>query len=326
MTEPWQEDAEKGWNALSFEGEAQWFARKDDKVLGGRLRGLDALIGTVRNAEALSWNLYLNANPTRHVPGRKKLSREDVTHWRYIVVDLDPTELALQPPQPGVSGPLKADYWLKYAHRIFSGRGYQYWLPFEPREVRPVFDSDFGPCTTHYDQMFERVMQGYLRALGLEAAVWCPCWKVDTACSDLGRVVRCPGSVNQRTGRRAVFEHVAQRPWVPLEELLHFEQFVPAAPPPPEHVDFSNLLDLLPHLNACAKAFILEGAEAQGRHRACYATCKTLHELGVPPQKAEEWLMEGARKCWSGSMWREQFDDPLRPTEVHKIMKQVYGI
>jgi hypothetical protein len=310
--EPWHEDAKKGWDLLSWEGAAQWFARQGDRVLGGRLRSLDALIGTIRNAEALGWNLYLNANPTRHVPGRKKLARGDVTHWRYIVVDLDPTADALEPPRPEADNPeypmwvmgqgVPAHGWLLTAHRIFSGRGYQYWLPVG---VEPIM-------LEGERQARERIMQGYLDALAAQTEAWAPGWKVDPACSDLARVVRCPGSVNQRTGRRSAVEHVSKSAVDPAEiQKYQRQEFVrePAAVLP-ENV---NLLQLLPHLNVRARTFILGGAEPGERHRACYATCKNMHELGVSSGRAFDLLMIG--NTWTG----------LEKREVKKVVEQVYG-
>jgi hypothetical protein len=313
MSEPWHEDAEKGWNLLSWEGEAQWFARRDDKVLGGRLRSLDALIGTIRNAEALGWNLYLNANPTRHVPGKKKLSREDVTYWRYVVVDLDPTVDALEPPHPSTS-PCRgcSDEWLQFAHRIFSGRGYQYWLPVRGALEYLEHPRLMGPWQVN-GTSYERRAQGYLAALAAQAEAWAPGWKVDPACSDLARVVRCPGSINQRTGRRSTVEHMGEGA-VPVAELERYSR--PEEPKPPQPftpTENVNLMVLLPHLNVRAKTFILGGADPGERHRACYATCKNLQELGVSSGRSQELLMLGAG--WSG----------LAEREVVKIVRQVYG-
>jgi hypothetical protein len=317
MSKPWREDAVKGWDLLSWKGEAQWFARKDDKVLGGRLRSLDALIGTIRNAEALGWNLYLNANPTQHVRGKKKLSREDVTRWRYIVVDLDPTAEALAPPQPGVEH-LPSQHLL-HAHRIFSGRGYQYWLPIiGASEIGHLASS----CTSFADPLnphaVETVMRGYLKALDVCSSVWAPGWKVDPTCSDLGRVVRCPGSVNQRTGRRSTVENVSTQ-LVDIEELAPYAAQAPQPQAVARLEKTSNLYDVLPHLNVRARTFILEGAESPGRHSACYATCQNLQELGVPAYKALNWCGIGAMKCWEVDLV-----NPLSEHDVMKIVRQVY--
>lgn len=299
----WVDDVQMGWEALHWHGEVQWFAKKDGRPRGGRLRSVDALVDTVRNAEALGWDLYLNVNPTKPSGAKTKLSRSDVTHWRHIVVDLDPTGDALEPPQPEVT---PSSHLLLRAHRIFSGRGYQFWLP-----VAGPGDWCVGDFSEFMDQA-ERITQGYLRQLVTDSMLWCPGWKVDTTCSDLPRVVRCPGSVNQRTGKRAVFEKMATS-CVAVEHLQPYALLVPLPADVVKPVGgISNLLDLLPHLNVRARTFVLEGAESPGRHSACYATCKNMQELGVSASDALDWLVWGARMCML----------PFR--DVEKIVKQVY--
>jgi hypothetical protein len=166
-------------------------------------------------------------------------------------------------------------------------------------------------------------MQGYLRALKDCSESWAPGWIVDTTCSDLARVVRCPGSVNQKTGRRAVVEHVAAGPGIDVSVLMRYNttavEYTPQAP-----AETSNLLSILPHLNVRARTFILEGAASPGRHSACYATCKNLQELGVPRERAFEWLIMGARRCWE-AVKIEWEGRSLPQSEVERIVKQVYG-
>jgi hypothetical protein len=322
----WQEDAAQGWELLNYEDEIQWFGTKEEggrkRVMGGRLRSVDSLIGTVRNAAELGWNFYLNLNPTFNRPGKSKLAREDVKLWRYIVVDLDPGGDALVPPvpQPCITKP---SHYLYNAHRIFSGRGYQYWLPIDTSSIDEL-----------YPEKAERIMQGFLRALAAETEAWASGWIVDTTCSDLARVVRCPGSVNQKTGARAVVEHVHKGAGIDIGVLMRYNQptmveLVAERLHPPNSL---NLLDTLPHLNIRARTFILEGASSPGRHSACYATCKNLHELGVDSDRALEWLLIGAGKC--RGLWltthhgkpNSYYESmPLLQSEVQRIVKQVYG-
>jgi hypothetical protein len=335
VEENWKEEAEKGWGLLSWEGEVQWFGTKEDfkkkRVMGGRLCSLEALIGTIRNAEALGWNLYLNANPSR-AAGKQKLARGDITHWRYIVVDLDPGADALLPPEPANWESRLPDEHLSKAHRIFSGRGYQFWLPLYNCPVSNsttgylMADAE-GHIRVYMAADWERIMSGYLRALKNSSESWAPGWIIDTACSDLARVVRCPGSVNQKTGRLAVVEHVAAGPELDVSALLRYnlplvsQEIV-------KPFETSNLLDILPHLNVRARTFILEGASSPGRHNACYATAKNLHELGVPHDRAFEWLLIGAGKShtgWPSELPAFEFSHPLSQSEVERIVKQVYG-
>jgi hypothetical protein len=352
----WKEEAEKAWDILSWEGEAQWFGTKQEapdgvmrcdnsehckpqerkRVMGGRLRSLDALIGTIRNAEALDWNLYLGLNPSRS-SSKQKLSREDITHWRYIVVDLDPGADALTPPSPqdfkhkGADNP---DWYLLQAHRIFSGRGYQYWLPLaENSSISLRHIQKFSvSANTDGPLKAERIMSGYLRALKDCSEQWAPGWIVDTTCSDLARVVRCPGSVNQKTGRRAVVEHIAAGPGIGVSEMMRYNMPLTATEVTILRENKLNLLQALPHLNIRARTFILEGASSPGRHSACYATAKNLHELGVQRDRTFEWLLIGAGKCvdlWVSWRYLEGVGPmgrlkPLPQSEVERIVRQVY--
>lgn len=275
--------------------------------MGGRLLSLDALIGTVRNAESLSWDLYANANPTRVVRSRTKLSSSDVTYWRYITIDLDPTASALVPPELPAAEPA--------AHCIFSGRGYQYWMPMRPRLACGV-GGDGVEWIEH--EAAERIMKGYVANLASTSEIWAPGWKVDTACTDLARVVRCPGSVNQKTGARSVVLSVVDsrtgHRWPLPADLVRFAVAKPEPAPIPSS-EIRNLADVLSHLTVRARTFILYGAESPGRHSACYATCKTLYELGVPVDRASDWLSIGARNC-----------SPCLDTyDVERVIKQVYG-
>lgn len=348
--EQWKEDAEKAWKCLSWQGEAQWFGTKEiagrarmagptggwseappelrKRTMGGRLHSLDALIGTIRNAEALGWNLYLGLNPGRRA-GAVKLNRQDITHWRYVLVDLDPNP-GLVPPD--IMAALAASL-LIYAHRLFTGSGYHYWLPLpKALEIGHLASS----CTAWYEPVnpgtVELTMAGFLQELRKYGDVWAPGWIIDTHCSDLPRVVRCPGSVNQKTGKRATFERVYGGCPFDISELMRYT--LPTPTPPAVVVGpTANLLDVIPHLNVRARTFILEGAEKGQRHNACYATCKNLHELGVSRERALEWLLIGAGQChenWMG-LPADIFMKPLFSQkaldlkEVEKIVNQVYG-
>jgi hypothetical protein len=274
--------------------------------MGGRLCNKDVLIGTVANAEALGWDLYLNLNPGRaSSPGRKKLAREDISVWRYVVLDVDPAGEVLAPPDPPLS---------KFAHiRMFSGRGYQFWLPVNPPKLIP--DA-------------ERLTQGWLRHIAKSIEEWGPGWKVDTACSDLARVVRCPGSVNQKTGRRATIERICSilsKNWIAPSDLR------PYIMPQPEFTnwDFTiegvSFMDVLPYLNGRSKQFIMHGVESGERHNACFATCKNLQELGVERSRAADWLAIGAQRCFRKLNLVNSISDPLAPLEIKRIVGRVYG-
>jgi hypothetical protein len=300
MTE-WQEDVEKGWKLLSFDGAVQWFATKEEpggrkRTMGGGIYSLNEMRDTVRNAQQLGWNLYANANPVFAGSRRKvKTARDDIAKWRYIVMDLDPTENALVPPYPA-----------PWANRIYSGRGYQFWIP--------IGDVEFNENVTR--ELAERGMKGWLRKMRVWQAACAPGWNIDYSCSDLARVVRFPGSINQKTGNRATVERIiGPTNGVQVGDVLRLAIPLQEKPVVEAPEKGWSLYSLLPYLNATAKKFILGGGvEAGDRHRSCYATAKSLHELGVSPSTATSMLGFGAREC----------NPPLQGSDVLEIIRKVF--
>lgn len=300
----WQDDAEIGWETLSWDNEIRWFASKQEhgrkRVMGGVLGSCDRLIRTVENADTLGWDLYLQLNPTRACGIKAK--REDVLFWRYAVLDFDPDGTSLAPPAA-----VAFDH-----HQIFSGRGYQFWLPI----------SDTGQNTEPVQA--ERLMNGWLHAYNKEYGGHG--WKIDTACSDLARVVRCPGSVNQKTGKRAryLIGHSTADGFRIGPRFM--STYLRPEPPPVQKFEggTASIVDLLPHLNGTATTFLLYGVESGRRHNACYAACKNLHEIGVSSYHALGHLAGGAARCYEMDAGVERHC-PLALVEVERIVKRVYA-
>lgn len=302
----WHEDAEIAWETLHWEGKLRWFASKMEgtrkRVMGGVLQSVGTLIGTVTNAEYLGWDLYLQLNPSDCTGA--KASRQNILFWRYAVLDFDPDGTGLAPPNTNLS----FDH-----HEIFSGRGYQYWLPIDEQ------DRDTDPAKA------ERLMNGWLHAFNREIST--PGWKVDTACSDLARVVRCPGSVNQKTGKRA--QYIMGRSG-PMNRITAGFMKPYLRPEPEPVVKFeggngASLVDLLPHLNGAATTFLLYGVEEGKRHNSCYAACKNLREIGVSSYHAFGHLCAGGARCFRYAPEGEDYSPAVLPVaEVERIVQRVY--
>lgn len=279
---PMYSDVELGWSLLSWEGEAQWMAKKQDWTGGGRLTSIDQLRGAIKNADAFGWHFYLNLNPV--VRGIKYASRPHVTHWRYAMLDLDPLD-------PGAPPPIVAPPWTMAA-AIFTGRGYQYWLPIEGCPLPP--------------EWAEESMRALHRSTDVVG------WRLDPTCSDLPRRVRCPGSINPRTGERARVLTPPAGTWAPQPTAAPIH-----IPPPKISSGNVNLGGVLAHLrlyNVAAAIFLQEGQEHPGRHTACFTLIKSLQEAGIPPEDALPLATIGARKC----------RPVLTDKEVLKIIRQVY--
>jgi hypothetical protein len=128
-------------------------------------------------------------------------------------------------------------------------------------------------------------------------------------------VVRCPGSVNQKTGKRAEVE---------FHEGLgkNIEDLAPLAAPETEPVrpieNNRNLSNVLPHLTVTARRYILDGVETPGRHSAAFHAAKLLKELGVPYEAARAWIKNGA---WLCKPTDKQFRD-----DVEHTIRRLYGV
>jgi hypothetical protein len=138
--------------------------------------------------------------------------------------------------------------------------------------------------------------------------------------------VRCPGSINQKTGKRAAVEVTPKQdggilqliaPYADKEQEFEYKPIVLESN--------ANLTEVIPHLNGRARQFLLDGVQSPGRHNACFATCKNLYELGVPAELAFHWLCLGADKCRGLDKWGGPFKKPLDIRDVRATWARVYG-
>jgi hypothetical protein len=149
----------------------------------------------VLNLNGRNYDIYFAVNPLKR-PMSKKAGKEDVASAEWLWVDLDPRKGAELIPERQEMLALLTDRrpqglpeptWI-----IDSGRGY--WAFWKLRTPQPV-DGD-GPRTTsveNYGRGIERAFPGR-----------------GDDCRNIDRVARLPGTINQRTGRRAGV--VAHRP------------------------------------------------------------------------------------------------------------------
>lgn len=287
-----QEQAEIAWEIFSHDGRVRWFAKDAHRRYGGWLDSALRLGGAIEVAAQLGRDFYLQANVCRPSFTGVKCKSSDITHWRMLIEDYDPDGTPAEPPPAALHSRRKVV--------CFSGRGWQLWTRMEPRPVE-----DAGAC--------ERGMGAWLRHPN-RALYAQPGWKLDTTCCDLARVVRCPGSVNTKTGQRAKVRDAG-------EVIRAHDTILAQAGPPPEPVmvppytNLTNLLDVLPHLNGSSRGFLLQGTSTPGRHSRAFSSAKNLQELGVPGEVAEGWLSVGASRC----------SPPLPVGDVRRIVRQVFG-
>lgn len=298
-------EAAQAWPVLASAGYVNWFGKRGQSRSGGVIRSAAALGRMVEVMEG--WNLYVCLNPAR--PWGIKPRSRDVFEYRQLLIDLDPIDAAPDPKRATYNAMRTLDEMFHnpaWVH-LDSGRGEQLWLQFEPCPILSPVEGE----------NIERHAAALLRlvARGLEPIHGC---RVDPCTSDLGRIARLPGSVNQKTGRlaRIIPQYLNNRDPLGIGALLDVE-----APAPPERQrqvrckDLTNLFALLPHLTWRATEFLKLGVGEPGRHAACVAAARSLKELGVSRMQAEAWLFDGAERC------RPQLDEQ----DVVRIMRDTWN-
>lgn len=292
--------------ALMRGGPVTYFS-KGAKLWGGSVRTPQALARAMERLDGQDF--YINFNLAPRV--RLRAGRKDITEWRHVLIDLDPTQ----------EDPPNADCreWAQQMARTFrgravgSGRGLQVWLPLAPH----VFTSD------EERRAAERGVGWWLRQLEPPEG-----WRVDLSCSDLPHLARMPGTVNTKSSLRAgiigctSLESVSDLTSgvtnaVSSSELLAKGWQLEQAHRPPSQVPEAARDDpwkLLPHLTQIAQDVYLEGAETGERHRSLFALGRSLADVGVPMDDGAIWLERANSRC------RQELDS----REVERIVRSVW--
>lgn len=174
---------------------------------------------------------------------------------------------------------------------IDSGRGIQIWIRLEDTLLIDTVDGDVGAYAP--DPVIERGLarriNGYwLKKLDEFVGIEDGC-RIDTSVSDLPRVMRCPGTINQKTKRMAKI-------LVPSQAIFHglAQKMLDGVPPQvfwdPDPVPGikagSTWQEVYPHLTRMAQDYLMKGQEEPGRHKVMWHTAKKLRELGVERAEA----------------------------------------
>jgi hypothetical protein len=161
---------------------------------------------------------------------------------------------------------------------IDSGRGCQAWIRLEDIEM-----------TNDIRRRNARRVNGYwLGKLDESLGLTHGC-RIDTSVSDLPRVMRCPGTVNVKTGRVSCFINAPTNIYEGLAVALTLatpKQALKDPEPPQGIVPGSSWQDVFTHLTKMAQGYLLFGHEEPGRHKVMWHTAKKLQELGVSRQEA----------------------------------------
>lgn len=275
-------------------------------------------------AEAYAgWNFYVQPNPSARIGGTRART-EDITEWRWFIVDLDPiadvvprtlTEIAhaVQAVMSGYLGHRFDDVWPVV---LYSGRGIQIWYPVSPWKMLPGEEVNFtrlGGLWQSTPGFFEDSVTvttlQTTRAITLAQRYWLgriaervlPKWgyAVDVSVSDLPRLARCPGTFNQKTG------HLAVRFNDPVGALdgRNFLRYVPTAVYVERRGEVRTAPDGMPwqaadpFLTRRASAWLLNGEAEPGRHWGASAAARSLAEAGVGYGQIVAALEAGGAKC-----------------------------
>lgn len=289
----------------------RWFAKKDGQRVGEYVESLSELKRVVEKYS--TWNFYIQPNPSISKAGTR-CSAKDVSHWSWFLLDVDPL-LNSENPNPETvmeEALLWFGEWLGWDFKVNSpllldsGRGTQAWFRLEDSILSGDEDR----------QYISKLQQHWLRKIAKQVGTKFEC-RVDTTTSDLPRIMRCPGSINQKTGKMATIIRTCdsltgiRRRMIDVAPKFTYE-------PPTERATLPAGLPwqiLRPTLTLMAKNFLDYGAEHPGRHKAIHHTAKLLYEKGLDQPEVEKAINSGNKKCRP---------EPLDSKEIHRIINDVF--
>lgn len=288
------------WFAKSFDGHVKW---------GGFADTFAELWNAAVNCPGM--NFYVCPNPSDSRSGVRH-STKDVTHWSWFLIDVDPVvkegydpALLMAHALAQLGKWLNKDFTVTRPVVIDSGRGMQAW--FRLGDILHYEDRDDGRISSYYipgvgtrtcvtRRTARLAMRYWLERLSDTLGEIGGC-RIDTTCSDLPRPMRCPGTVNVKTGRMAEFISDSDHVFggiVGLAELL-----VGATPqsrfkqePVPSVPDGTEWQDVFVHLTIKAQKYLTSGKVEPGRHETMWHTARSLAEKGLTRdavRRALEW-------------------------------------
>lgn len=272
------------------------------------MKSADGVIGTwVRRPQNLArilrayaydgrWNLYWQLNPTR----RRDVNRPcngDVDYLQAVLIDIDPVEEKVDPHKAVDHAVilLSSQFGVQEKSMTImdSGRGCQIWLHTSTPNGGPI------DLAIQQQELQLRVAP-FVRRVAAEFGTQHGC-RVDTACQDMTRLARLPGTYNQKTseGTFVVQEGEGAPPYwlvdIPADEEYTVRDVLGEGPVEATRTKWP---DIVAHLTWTAYSFITDGVCEPGRHKAAVATVRNLHrEIGVPIDVAQKLLLTGASRC-----------------------------
>lgn len=311
----------------------RWFARMGNERLGGGCDDVEELVLSAFSCGGLNggMNFYVAPNPASTRAGTRH-NAEQVTHWSWFVMDIDPVGPF---PRPAVVvdyvlGKLWTWTGIDFSRRrpviIDSGRGMQVWirLPDVP------LDEEGGPgdlACVALPRLVARVTNGWwLKRLADEVGTMEDC-RIDTTCADLPRVMRCPGTVNQKTGNVTSLLVDSAEVFEELPRIL-------SAAVPPELFEPQPIITLpagtpwqavFCHLTLRAQDYLTNGKDEPGRHDTAFHVALTLAEAGLPRDEVRRAIQYG-NDLWDKRHPEEAAVEPraLKPQDIEHSLDTAF--
>lgn len=274
-----------------------WFAVGGGERAGDYASSPRELVQAARTCQGMGMNFYLQLNPSSNRV-RMRARSEDVTHWMYLLMDVDPQEKDADPLMALVS--FEWELWKQMGyerpHVIDSGRGFQAWFPFQPMEI-----GNRGP-------EFVAAHSWWLNSFGKSHGC-----VLDPAVADLPRIMRCPGTTNIKSGRIARLVQEGE-----VSDSIGYRLLGMAPkwepPPPRPSVPGRPWQSYIPSLTFSAMRFLSQGASKGNRHNAAVQACKSLFELGCGEDQARRALEWGSHLS----------EETLESEEIEQVLRSVY--
>ena len=261
--------------------------------------------------------MYLAPNPTSCRIGTRH-SAKDVSHWSWFFIDIDPIadggvpERALD----------EALLWLgEWSGRnlvdnkpliLDSGRGMQAWIRLDDWELE--YELEGGEQDDRHK--VQRSMRYWLHRLDDRLGVCHGC-RVDTTCSDLPRVMRCPGTINRKTKRMAkILNKGINQPGLGYLLVTGTPTHLFVEPEPQGNCEGKPWQYAVAYMTMKAKTFLIEGWEEPGRHDALWHTAKKFQELGITRDQADLALRHGNEMCRP---------EPLEEKDIQHALNTAFG-
>lgn len=316
-----QEQVKLLWSVLphlTSEHVVRLFAKGGGKKFGDFARSFTDIIQFIESSPGM--DIYVAPNPTLCTTGIRHTAA-DVTHWSWLLLDLDPVEDECDPTKAVNETLSWLSEWvgrdLSKVIKLDSGRGAQAWIRLEDW---PLADESEGLHGSNFlaRKTARKVMGYWLKRLAEKLGTFEGC-RLDSCTSDLPRVMRCPGTINVKTGRVASLAVVSEEIYSGLAHLLVvgtpervFEESEAdqVAPGTPWQLVFTRL-------TLKAQNYLTLGKEEPGRHETLWHVCKKLQELGIDRNEARKALQHG------NNLLGPNFALPVEQIETD--LNQVYG-